>query len=166
MNQIWNHNHYWLPTLDLLVSSTTLILYTMSLSPSSIEEECIFVLGSRQNLPNSLEFPLEILVLLAKNFKKLFDISQFKIRNICGLTKFQLLSGTLWSSMSTKSWLIFLNFLHFFICLPNFCSLLYTIIYFSFIFHISLFQFFTRNVWINLRERAFWFKISEKIPVI
>ena len=33
MNQIWNHNHYWLPELHFLVSRTMLILNPMIFSP-------------------------------------------------------------------------------------------------------------------------------------
>ena len=48
--EIWNRNHYWFSKLDFRVSSTTLILYPLSLGPSSLEKGCFSVVLPKQKL--------------------------------------------------------------------------------------------------------------------
>ena len=55
-----NHNHYWLPKLDFLVSSIMVILCSITIGPSSLGSGCISAILSEQKLWNNLEFSLEI----------------------------------------------------------------------------------------------------------
>ena len=107
----------------------------MSLSPSSLGEECISVRFFRRDLPNGFEFLLEIWALLTKPSWKPFHIPQFKIRSICS----DKTSVTDWCSMvvyECQILLDFFNFVDFFIGLI-FSSGLYTVsyLYFFFIYH-------------------------------
>ena len=57
--EIWNRNHYWLSKLDFRVSSTTLILYPLSLSPSSLEKGCFSVVLAKQKFWKAWSFCLK-----------------------------------------------------------------------------------------------------------
>ena len=59
MNQIWNRNHYYFQKIDLLVSSTMLILCPISIGPISIALP-------GQKLQNDLNFSFEIWAFLTR----------------------------------------------------------------------------------------------------
>ena len=115
-----------------LVSCT---FYAQSSSP--LEVGCASVPFSGRNLPNHLEFLLEIAPLSIKSFQKYFDTLNFQKRNICGLAQIQFLTGDIWWSMSTKSCLIFSTFCFYLFVYLIFCFVLNVINYFSFIFSYS-----------------------------
>ena len=107
------------------------VFCAISLSPLSLEEECIFVHLTERNLQNSFEFTFEIWPLLTKPSQKLFDILQFKIRSICSAAKFH------------QCQILFnlLSFLFLFICLFNFFFVLYTNSYLVLFFICHYFRF-------------------------
>ena len=60
MNQISNHTHYWITKLDLLLSSTMLILCSLSLARLLLECGCISPPSLIKNSRTALNFPLKL----------------------------------------------------------------------------------------------------------
>lgn len=103
MNQIWNHNHWWISKIDFFVSSDMLILCLMFLSPLSLERRRLATSSLKTQIPEWL------------------GISIWNLGPINKIRSF--VRGSPWWSMSIKT-----KFFQFFVLIYLFFFVLFFII--------------------------------------
>ena len=110
MNQIWNHNHWWISKIDFLVPSAMLILCLMFLRPLSLERRRLATSSLKTQIPEWL------------------GISIWNLGPINKIRSF--VRGSPWCSMSIKT-----NFFQFFVLIYLFVFFR-SIFYYSFSFSV------------------------------
>ena len=110
MNQIWNHNHWWISKIDFFVSSAMLILCLMFLRPLSLERRRLATCSLKTQIPEWL------------------GISIWNLGPINKIRSF--VRGSPWWSMSIKT-----NFFQFFVLIYLFVFFR-SIFYYSFSFSV------------------------------